>query len=405
MSIVIINHSDVRGGASVVSKRLLDALRAGGADASMLVVHKASGDPAVTLAGNPLTRRIPFFAEHARLLAACRGDKTNIFKLSVGTDGLPLSRHPLVREADTVMLNWVNQGMLSLDEIGRMASCGKRIIWTMHDMWCSAGICHHAGDCRLWERPHGCSDCPMLGRGSAPDDVSARTWERKRRLYSGASITFVAVSNWLADVCRRSPLMVGCRVETIPNAFPVESFRTVPHRTRAALGLPENRPIVLMGAARIDDPIKGLPLAVDALNRLADSGAAAVFFGVVRNSDALSELRMPHVCLGSVVDQDILADVYAHASVVLSSSHYETLPGTLIEGQASGAFPVAFDRGGQSDIITHGQTGYLACYPDTEDLAAGIAAGLSAAVPAEVLRASAARFSAAAVARRYLSLL
>lgn len=41
MKIVLINHSDTRGGASVVSVRLLEALRALGAEASMLVVRKA----------------------------------------------------------------------------------------------------------------------------------------------------------------------------------------------------------------------------------------------------------------------------------------------------------------------------------------------------------------------------
>lgn len=41
MKIVIINHSDSRGGASVVSMRLLEALVAAGEDVSMLVVHKA----------------------------------------------------------------------------------------------------------------------------------------------------------------------------------------------------------------------------------------------------------------------------------------------------------------------------------------------------------------------------
>ena len=49
MKIVLINHSDTRGGASVVSMRLLEALRALGADASMLVVRKAGDRPYVHL--------------------------------------------------------------------------------------------------------------------------------------------------------------------------------------------------------------------------------------------------------------------------------------------------------------------------------------------------------------------
>ncbi len=405
MKIVLVNHSDTRGGASVVSMRLLEALRARGAESSMLVVHKATADPDVHLAGNALTRKAAFAAEHLRILAATRGDRTNLFKISIATDGLPLSRHPLVRQADAVLLNWVNQGMLSLGEIRRIADMGKKIIWTMHDLWCATGVCHHPENCRYHTSVSGCHDCPLLGRGAGTADLSARTWERKRALYADVPITFVAVSNWLADECRRSALLADSRIEVIPNAFPVDRFRLDPLRSRQELGLPEGK-IILMGAARLDDPIKGLPMAVDALNRVADteSDARAVFFGAMRDPRALDGLAMPHAHLGPVADPDRLADIYAHASVVLSSSHRETLPGTLIEGQASGAFPVSFLKGGQADIIETGRTGYLARYADTADLAAGIRLGLSRPVDPLLLRRSTLRFSPEAVARRYMDL-
>ncbi len=403
---LIVNHSDVRGGSSVVSRRLMDAMRAAGRDARMLTVHRADTACEAIAAAAPSWRaRIPFAAEHLRILAGCRGNRSNLFKLSTGSDGLPLHRHPLVRQADTILLNWVNQGMLSLDEIGRIAADGKRIVWTMHDMWNAVGICHHAGDCTRWQRPQGCSECPMLGRGAGVGDLSARTWRRKRELYTSVPITFVAVSNWLADICRRSPLMEGCRVEVIPNAFPVERFRTVPRRSRAELGLPEGAPLVVMGAARLDDPIKGLNYAVEALNAVADTGAHAVFFGAIRDPGALAGLRMPHTMLGTIADGDVLADVYAHSAAVLSSSLWETLPGTLVEAQASGAYPVAFDRGGQGDIITGPETGWLAPWPDTTALADGLRHALTQHPDREALRAAAKRFAAPEIARRYVELI
>ena len=375
MSTVIINHSDSRGGASVVSLRLLEALCAAGHDATMLVAHKAGDNPCVHTACCTARSRLPFLAEHLRIFAGNGFNRADLFKVSIATDGLPLHRHPLVRNADTVILNWVNQGMLSLDCIARMAADRKRLIWTMHDMWNLTGICHHAG-----------------------------TWRRKRELYSRAGITFVAVSNWLAEKCRCSPLMDGCRIEVIPNAFPIDEFHTAPRTVRKEAGLPEGR-IVLMGAARLDDPVKGLPLAVEALNRLDPASATAVFFGNIRDASVLEKLRMPFVMAGEISDRSRLAELYAHADVVLSSSLYETLPGTLVEGQAAGAFPVAFDSGGQSDIISHRTTGYLARPYDTADLAAGIAMGLEQPATAEILRSSAERFRASEIASRYLRII
>ena len=121
MKIVIINHSDTLGGASVVSRRLMHALRSLGHDAWMLVTHRASDDPHVVTAAPKWRSRLSFIAEHARIFLNNGHNREDLFKASIATDGLQLATHPLVRNADAVILNWVNQGMLSLYEIGRIA--------------------------------------------------------------------------------------------------------------------------------------------------------------------------------------------------------------------------------------------------------------------------------------------
>ncbi len=402
MKVVLINHSDTRGGASVVTFRLMQALRQAGVDARMLVEHKATASPYVEVAGSTRRAKATFIAEHAEIFLRNGMSRGNLFKASIATCGLPLHRHPLVREADVVVLNWINQGMLSLDCIAKIRA---PVIWTMHDMWPMTGVCHHTDGCNRYMRS--CGHCHLLHGGTASNDLSARTWRRKRTLYNKKPIHFVAVSSWLAEQCARSALLCDRPVSIIPNAFPVEEFTGVPAYSRTELGLPEGRRLIVMGAARLDDPIKGLPLAIEALNAVADRipDAAAVFFGAIRDSDALRGLRMPYVHSGPVTDRERLQSIYAHSRCVLSSSHYETLPGTLIEGMAAGCIPVAFDHGGQRDIITHSATGYLARYPDTADLAAGIEFALTAGIPATTLAADVeARFSAQTIAGRYIDL-
>lgn len=402
--IVIVNHSDSRGGASVVSVRLLDALQGLGAGASMLVTHKGGTRQDIVLAGDV---RRTFLLEHGEIFLRNGFSRADLFKASTGRTGLPLASHPLLRGADAVMLNWVNQGMLSLKEIRRMADAGKRIIWTMHDMWNMTGICHHAQSCRGYIME--CGRCPLVHLPAHRADLSHSVWVRKRKLYSGAGITFVAVSNWLAERTRESSLLKDQDVRVIPNAFPVEEFSIRPDIPRTALGLPEDKKLIIMGAARLDDPIKGLPMAVDALNKVHDSGrddCAAVFFGGLRDAKALSSLRMPHVWLGPQDDFRRIRSIYAHGEVVLSSSRFETLPGTLIEGQAAGCYPVAFDAGGQRDIMDSPKTGWLAPAYDTVSLAEGMMNGLSGLHSRELLHAHVeSRFSAASVARRYLEII
>lgn len=276
----------------------------------------------------------------------------------------------------------------------------------MHDMWNLVGICHHAGTCGRYLTPSECGICPLLHQRAGKNDLSHRVWLEKKRLYSGKNITFVAVSSWLRNLALGSTLMQGQRVEFIPNAFPVEEFYTEPRMSTPFPGLPDSKKIILMGAARLDDPVKGLPLAIDALNRLKRNDTVAVFFGGLRNPDSLADLRFPHVHLGPIYDKDKLRELYARAHVVLSSSHWENLPGTLIEGQAAGAFPVCFDHGGQSDIIVSPETGALIEYPDTTAMALAIDRALDTTHNREYLRHNVLeRFASDIVAERFLSLI
>lgn len=499
--VVILNLSDSRGGAAVVSRRLMHALCDAGVDARMLVAHKGTDDPRVVVAAPAWRYKIPFLEEAADIYLHNGRSRADIFKVSTGRYGLSLSRHPLVAQADAVILAWVNQGFCNFADISRMARAGKRLIWIMHDMWNLTGICHHAGDCRAYECPEGCSHCPMLHSSAGPHDLSARTWAAKAKLYAHAGLRFVAVSSWLAERCRRSPLFAGQELHTIGNAFPVDEFYTEPRHSRASLGLPPEGKIILMGAARLDDPVKGLPYAVEALNLLADklspltsasertaakdtpineengkgekndtrrgtnvekekndlrngnnsngeknslnnggnsvekkndwirgegvknglrSGddgdgernglnnsdlkVTAVFFGDLRDAHALDNLRLPHIHLGTV-SGETARELYAHADIVLSTSLYETLPGTLIEGQAAGAIPVSFDRGGQRDIIRSDAEGRLVPFGDTTALATALASTLTAPADKKALRAAATRFSSPTITSHLLPLL
>ena len=406
MKVTLVNHSDTLGGASVVTYRLMEALCRAGVDARMLVVRRATDDSRVALAGNALTRKAAFIAEHLRIVAGNGFSRRNLFKISIASDGLPLHRHPWIKDADVVALNWVNQGMLSLRGIRRIAAMGKPVVWTMHDMWCMTGVCHHAGDCEGFLRD--CGNCPLIKDGKDARDMSRSTFRRKERLYDRVSLHFVAVSHWLASRAKDSALLRDEDVCVIPNAFPVAEFPLTPSISRDELGLPEGKRLIVMGAARLDDPIKGLPVAVEALNILDDKGcdAVAVFYGAMRDPAALDGLRLPHISLGTISDRRRLASLYAHADAVISTSQYETLPGTLIEGMAAGCVPVTFGRGGQADIVDHLDTGYIARYGDPVDFASGIEFALGCADEDRDRRSAtvAERFSDDAVASEYIDL-
>lgn len=406
MKVTLVNHSDIVGGASMVSLRLLAALREQGIDARMIVKQtKGAPDSAIEAVGGGFSDRVAFFGERLRIFMANGLSRENLFKVSLADRGLPVHKHPWIADADIVALNWFNQGMMSLSEIRRIAAMDKPIVWTMHDMWAMTGICHHAGSCDRFRTL--CAACLFLGHSGSSPDLSTKIFRQKQSLYNAVGIHFVAVSKWLASKAAQSCLLGDSHVDVINNAFPLDRYPVVARRSRKDLGLPDDgRALTIMCAARLDDSIKNLPAAIEALNLYdGQRPLAAVFCGDIRQPELLDSLRIPYVHLGNITDADRLADIYAHCSVVLSSSSFESLPSTLIEGMAAGAVPVGFSGDGRDEIIDHLHTGYLARKNDISDMAEGIKWAIDSNISREAQhQAAAARFNAPIIAQRYIDL-
>ncbi len=409
LKVVLINHADLIGGASVVTTRLMRALREEGVDARMIVYTKTIDDDNVIPVSTRFRRTMTFLAEATSGAVANGFDRKRLFEISTASYGYDISRHPLIREADVICLNWINQGMLSIRNLRQLAALGKPIVWTMHDMWPMTGVCHHSYGCTNFTS--GCGNCPQLHRRKGPHDRSAVVNARKQRLYDMGNFTFVPVSHWLAEQAERSSLLSGRRIEVIPNAFPINFYITEPTHLVQSFNLDYTKNLIVMGAARLDNPVKGLDHAIDALNYLFDNrpdisnNALAVFFGSLRDAGKLSRLRFPYRFIDHVNDPKMLRQLFASAKVVLSSSLVETLPGTLIEGQAGGAIPVSYDNGGQLDIIDHKKSGYLVPVGDYKELARGIVWALETPVDRNYLHDQVdKKFNASVVAQKYIDL-
>lgn len=407
--ILLVNHSDTLGGAAVVTFRLMQALRKRGLDVKMLVFTKTSREETVTPVSTRFVRAVRFCME--RLWMFLRGGVTleKVFRVSTGQFAVNIHNHPWAREADVVCLNWINQGLMSLEGIRELHRMGKKIVWTLHDMWAFTGICHHAYECDHYlDR---CGGCMFVSGGGALDDLSHRGWLKKNAVYSQTPITFVTVSRWLERKARSSSLLHDKPVMTIHNAFPIENFYITPPAHIGTL-LGNSKPnLILFGAARLDDPIKGLQYAIDAFNYIFDnhpdvaSDTAIYLFGAMKNPEMLDSIRLSHRWMGMIKDPKILRYLYASAKVVVSTSLSESLQGTLIEGQAAGAIPVTFGGDGREDIVTHLETGYIARYKDPEDIARGILWALNADIPRQFLHDCVAeRFGAERITDQYIEL-
>jgi glycosyltransferase involved in cell wall biosynthesis len=234
---------------------------------------------------------------------------------------------------------------------------GKPVVWTMHDMWNCTGICHHAYDCTRYKKF--CGECKYLN-SDLYGDLSYRTRRKKKELYEMPNLHFVAVSNWLAGKCAESSLLRYDPIKVIPNTMPVETF-SYNRKPNEDYHLPADVKVIAMGAARLDDAVKGFDLLIDTTRHIKQyrpelaQKLHLLLFGDIRDASLLQKLAIPYMHLGRVSNDDV-RDIMVHSDIVLSTSLYESFGGTLVEGLASGCVPVTFGNGGQTDIVDHMET-------------------------------------------------
>ncbi|MDD4777382.1 MAG: glycosyltransferase family 4 protein [Fermentimonas sp.] len=371
MNILIISKSDINGGAAIASYRLMNALRSEGLNVRMLVSDKKSDNPNVVQIGSRYKNQWNFYRERGEIFLHNHLSKEYLFDVSIASSGVSITELEEFRDADVIHLHWINQGMLSIKEIDKILHSGKKVVWTMHDMWPFTGICHHAGNCNNYEKA--CGVCPYLSNPSERD-LSNYIFKKKKKAYSKGNITFVACSEWLKRRAEKSPLTKGHKVISIPNPIDTDLYKPMDKFSiRRKLNLPTDKKLILFAAAKASDPRKGTDYLVNASKLIAADYQDKFLFLIVGNqgTEITSRLSVPSLCMG-YVDSHNMPEVYNSADVYITPSLQENLPNTIMEAMSSGTPCVGFEIGGIPEMINHKLTGYIARYKDTEDLANGI---------------------------------
>lgn len=409
MKVLIVNTSERGGGAAIAASRLTEALINNGVKAKMMVMHKQSDALYVVPVGDTLLNKWHFLYERVVIWLNNLFSRKDLFKVSIANTGIDITQTPEFQEADVIHLHWINQGFLSRKSIHRILVSGKPVVWTMHDMWEATSICHHAYSCDRFQTA--CSHCQFL-KLAGKHDLASRVFLRKQKMYEGASrLCFAAVGDWLADRARSSALIGNYPIVTIPNSISLSHFVYVDRNdARMTLDVKEQY-VIAFGAARIDEPIKGFDYLVQALqylvsqDRFRSDDVRLLLFGDIRDASKLQLLPVRYTHLGYVADEHRLSLIYSASNATVSSSLYETFGQTLIEAQACGSLPVAFNGSGPNDIIAHRQNGYLADYKSAESLADGIEWALKTDMEPRELRRNVMRhFAESVVANKYIDL-
>ena len=412
MRVLIVNTSERIGGAAIAAGRLVEALKNNGIKAKMLVREKQTDRLSVIGLNKNWWKVWQFIWERILIWKENRFKKHNLFAVDIANTGTDITVLPEFQAADIIHLHWINQGMLSLNDIRKILLSGKPVVWTMHDMWPCTGICHHARECDKYHQE--CHHCPYIYKGGGKKDLSNQVFKKKKEVYQSAPVTFVTCSRWLKERAGQSALLKGHTIVDIPNPISTGLFK--PQNSLAArnkMELPTDKKLILFGTVKVTDKRKGIDYFIESCKLLAEmhpelkEELGVVVYG--KNSEQLKPLIPFQVyALDYISNEKDLVNIYNAVDLYVTPSLEENLPTTIMEAMACGVPCVGFNVGGIPEMIDHLHNGYVAEYKSAEDLANGIIWTLSESeyqsLSEEACRKAVSNYSESIVAKKYIDI-
>lgn len=213
-----------------------------------------------------------------------------------------------------------------------LRTCGKKIIWTMHDCWAFTGHCSHFTivNCSKWRE--GCNHCQQTKEyPKSITDRAKRNWFKKKELFTSVTeMTVVTPSEWLKDIVEKS-FLGKYKVKSIPNGIDLELFRFRSSDFKKIHGIEDKK--IILGCATAWSEQKGLKEFIK-LSDILGRSYKIVLVGMT--DEQISNL--PQNILGVPQTNSIkeLAEIYSAADVFVNAGKEETMGLTTVEAMACG---------------------------------------------------------------------
>jgi len=362
-----LSASDLEGGAARAAFRLHTGLRENGIDSHMLVKSKKSDNAYVhQVRFNKIRNYFSYHLDYLLWLNRYPGRENVNFSISFWKT--PIMKTIRLLNPDIVHLHWISDNFLSLETIEKL---NRPVAWSLHDMNPFTGGCHYDNNCNRYRTV--CGNCPVL-HSERQNDLSTWIQKRKKKIYSAMpGLTMVGLSRWMQEAASSSSVLQGVRVVNLPNGIDTSQYKPVAKdMARGLLSVPPDKKVILFGAQFSNaEKRKGFHHLLKAISNFERDDLVIVVFGAKADTRDTG-IPFPVRFLGNLHDDLSLCIVYSAADVMVVPSEQENLSNGIMESMACGTPVVAFDIGGNPDMIRHRENGYLARPFDADDLREGI---------------------------------
>ena len=228
-----------------------------------------------------------------------------------------------------------------------LRTCGKKIIWTLHDCWAFTGHAAYceAANCTRWKTA--CCNCPK--RNDYPIsffDNSKRNWEKKRSIFTNIpNLQIVTPSKWLARLVKQS-FICEYPVSVIHNGIDTSIFKPVDSsELRKKLNIGNKK--VILGVAAVWDQRKGLDDFIK-LHDLIDKNEYQIILVGLKQKQ-IDNIPAGIIGISRTNSVQELVELYSLAYVFVNPTYEDNYPTTNLEAIACGTPVIIYDTGGSGE--------------------------------------------------------
>jgi len=362
MKILILNTSDLHGGAAKAAYRLCLGLRKNGVEAKMLVLNKQSYDPnVIPLHSNKIIRK--FWSKVHPFKKRYFDQKIPEFSTLFSLNHI-LSKINKI-DPDIIHLHWINGGFFDLRDLKKISI---PLVWSLHDMWPFTGGCHYDRDCGQYQS--WCEKCPLIPKNPK---TAKYIFNQKMEIFNRKdNLTVIGLSRWLAECSKNSMLFKKFNTVNLPNCIDTNVYKPLEViELKRNIGIPQDKRVILFSAMNPSIERKGFKYLKKAIENKTIDETAVIILGKVNDKEFIRLGPRTYVA-GNINNERDLAKYYSMADVTVLPSIQENLSNIVMESLSCGTPVVAFNIGGNIDMIEHKRNGYLVKHKDTIDLANGI---------------------------------
>ncbi|NSE04728.1 glycosyltransferase [Blautia wexlerae] len=250
-------------------------------------------------------------------------------------------------DPDIIHLHNIHGYYINIEVLFRyLQTCGKKIIWTLHDCWSFTGHCVYFDyvNCNKWEKE--CNHCPQKKEYPARvgPDFSKRNFNIKKDLFSEIpNLILVTPSQWLANLLSYS-YMKKYTVRVIYNGVDTSVFRPVKSEIKEKYNCQGKK--IVLGVASVWDKRKGLNTFIELADKLNDS-----YQIVLVGLDKEQKKKLPSKIIAIERTNSIqeLVSLYSAAYVFVNPTLEDNYPTTNIEAIACDTPVITYETGGSGE--------------------------------------------------------